>query len=69
MPGDYFFDRSVTEKVGIYRRAKRESCPFSRAGRFIFYAVSDPLFALKTVELIGDLEPKYPRQHRLASIW
>lgn len=50
MLGDYFFDQSVTEEVGIYLCAKRESCPFSRAGRFIFYPVSDPLFALKTVE-------------------
>ena len=36
----------------------REQYSFSRAGRFIFYAVSDPLFALMAVELVGDLEPQ-----------
>jgi len=58
MLDDYFFDQSVTEEVGIYRWVKRESCPFSRAGRFIFYPVRHPLFALKAVELVGDLVPQ-----------
>ena len=58
MLDDYFFDQSVTEELGIYRWAKRESCPFSRAGRFIFYPVRYPLFALKVAQKVPNLVPQ-----------